>query len=394
MNIAYLFKESVNIWVPCLRYDGSVIEQISHTGGIWNENRLGFVFKLETNPEQLLKIFDIVCVFTVNLPDEDNLIQFQIFGFWERPWRNESKQRSVKNTERSQINSFSFPEKIDLSEILSEYWCEKLETELRSKKYSIQTQRAYIYYNRLFCRTLQKSPEEINTDDLTKFLALMEKNRNYSASAINLAISAIKFFYKYVLKNDSISEQRRPRQDKRLPVVLSKEEIVKILGTEKNPKHRLLLMLIYSSGLRVSEVVSLKTEHIDLSRGVIYIRQGKGMKDRCTMLSEKAAQYIKEYYKCYGIDKWIFPGQKTARHMSIRSAQYIFNKAVRKAGISKNISIHGLRHTFATHLLENGTDIRYIQALLGHANLRTTERYTHVARRSVLNVKSPFDSLV
>ena len=220
----------------------------------------------------------------------------------------------------------------------------------------------------------------------------MEKSQKYSASAINLAISAFKFFFKNVLKNDCISERHRPREDERLPVVLSKDEITKILDMENNPKHRLLLMLAYSSGLRVSEVVSLKKEHIDLSRKAIYVQQGKGRKDRCTLLSEKAARFINEYLALHNIKTWLFPGQNTSRHLSIRSAQYIFDKAIRHAKISKKVSIHSLRHAFATHLLENGTDIRYIQELLGHSSLRTTERYTHVARGSILRIQSPLDS--
>jgi site-specific recombinase XerD len=249
-----------------------------------------------------------------------------------------------------------------------------------------------VYYNRLLCGTLQKFPEKIQQEDITQFLATLEKDREYAASSINLAISAIKFFYKRVLKDDIIKEQRRPRKDERLPMVLSKTEVLKILDMEKNPKHRLLLMLVYSSGLRVSEVVTLKLEHIDLSCKVIYVRLGKGRKDRCTLLSEKAADLMTEYCAFFGIQTWLFPGQPATKHLSIRSAQHIFEKALRNAGILKNISIHSLRHSFATHLLENGTDIRYIQALLGHSSLRTTERYTHIARRSILNIKSPFDS--
>jgi site-specific recombinase XerD len=162
---------------------------------------------------------------------------------------------------------------------------------------------------------------------------------------------------------------------------------------EKNPKHRLLLMLVYSSGLRVSEVVALKKEHIDLSRKVIHVRLGKGRKDRCTLLSEKAAQFIGEYCAYFDIETWLFPGQREARPLTIRSAQHIFDKAVRCAGIAKKVSIHSFRHSFATHLLESGTDIRYIQTLLGHSNIRTTERYTHVACRNVLSIKSPLDTM-
>jgi site-specific recombinase XerD len=237
-------------------------------------------------------------------------------------------------------------------------------------------------------------PEDISPEDLTQFLAAMEKNGEYSVSAMNLAISAIKFLFRNVLKDDKINERHRPRQDERLPIVLSTDEIKRILSMEKNPKHRLLLMLAYSSGLRVSEVVALKKEHIDFSRKVIYIRQGKGRKDRSTILSEKAAQFIEEYINFFNICVWLFPGQKSNCPLTIRSAQHIFDKSLRRAQIFKKISIHGLRHSFATHLLESGTDIRYIQSLLGHANIRTTERYTHVARRNVLKIKSPLDTIL
>jgi len=195
------------------------------------------------------------------------------------------------------------------------------------------------------------------------------------------------------MKDNSINEQHRPRHNARLSTVLSQGEISKILAMENNPKHRLLLMLAYSSGLRVSEVVALKKEHIDLSRKVIYVRLGKGRKDRCTILSEKASRVIAEYCACHNIETWLFPGQIAGRPLTIRSAQHIFDKAVRRAKIAKALSIHSLRHTFATHLLESGTDIRYIQELLGHSSVRTTERYTHVARRSILSIKSPLDSI-
>ena len=176
-------------------------------------------------------------------------------------------------------------------------------------------------------------------------------------------------------------------------MILSKAEINKILSMEKNPKHRLLLMLVYSSGLRVSEVVSLKKEHIDLSRKVIYVLCAKGRKDRCTILSEKAAAFISEYCAFYDIQHWLFPGQRPNQHLTIRSAQHIFDKAIRRSNIQKKISIHNLRHTFATHLLESGTDIRYIQTLLGHANIRTTQCYIHIAHRNVLSIQSPLDTM-
>jgi site-specific recombinase XerD len=211
---------------------------------------------------------------------------------------------------------------------------------------------------------------------------------------MNLAISAFKFFYSQVLKKNIAQEQHRPRQDKRLPAVLAKSEVKLLLDREKNPKHRLLLMLAYSSGLRVSEVIALKREHIDLNRKTVLIHLGKGRKDRYTLLSDRAAAFIKDYCALYAIDSWLFPGQGASPHLTVRSAQSIFDKALVKAGIQKHgLSIHSLRHTFATHLMENGTDIKYIQTLLGHASLRTTERYTHIARRDVLRIQSPLDNL-
>jgi site-specific recombinase XerD len=285
-------------------------------------------------------------------------------------------------------------EAVALPDQFSDFWKKNLETELRSSKYSPRTIRSYIHYNRALCRSLQKQPESIDTDDIKRYLAYLDKERDLSTSSMNLAISAFKFFYGRVLKKNIAREQHRPRQDKRLPAVLAKSEMKLLLDCEKNPKHRLLLMLTYSSGLRVSEVIALRREHIDLNRKTVLIRLGKGRKDRYTLLSDRAAAFIKEYCALFSIDNWLFPGQGASRHLSIRSAQNIFDKALVKAGIQKpGLSIHSLRHTFATHLMENGTDIKYIQELLGHASLRTTERYTHVARRDVLRIQSPLDNL-
>jgi site-specific recombinase XerD len=285
-------------------------------------------------------------------------------------------------------------ESLSLPEQFSDFWQKNLEIELRSRKYSPKTIRSYVYYNRVLCRTLQKKPEAVSTDDIKRYLAYLDKERDLSTSSMNLAISAFKFFYSQVLKKNIAQEQHRPRQDKRLPAVLAKSGVKALLDCEKNPKHRLLLMLAYSSGLRVSEVIALRREHIDLSRKTVLVHSGKGRKDRYTLLSDRAAAFIKDYCALYAIEDWLFPGQGASPHLSVRSAQNIFNKALDKAGIQKpGLSIHSLRHTFATHLIENGTDIKYIQTLLGHASLRTTERYTHIARRDVLRIQSPLDNL-
>jgi site-specific recombinase XerD len=301
--------------------------------------------------------------------DESAPIPISVSGFWERPWEEDCSTEvptipctaEIRITPRAVNKHETFPKPYILAapssapEKLSEYWRVKLEIELRSRKYSAQTRTIYIYFIRTLCRILQRTPEEIGPGDVKKFLAIMEKS-GYSAAAMNLALSAVKFFFRNILNNDSIREQRRPRQDTKLPTVFSKDEIKKMLNMERNPKHRLLLMLVYSSGLRVSEVVVLRKEHIDLSRKVVYIKTGKGRKDRCTILSEKTALFLGEYYYSHRIETWIFPGQPASCHLSIRSAQKIFEKATLRAGIIKKTSIHGLRHTFATHLLENGTD--------------------------------------
>jgi site-specific recombinase XerD len=214
-----------------------------------------------------------------------------------------------------------------------------------------------------------------------------------SASSLNLAISALKFFYHQVLHTFIVFEQKRPREDKKLPAVLSGAEVVAVLSALENLKHRLLLTLTYSSGLRVSEAVSLKFSDIDFGRRTVLIRNGKGRKDRYTMLSDKAVLLLAEYCKSLHAADWVFPGQPATAHLSTRSAQRIFEQALAKAGIAKQASIHSLRHSFATHLMEQGTELRYIQKLLGHSSVKTTERYTHVAKRSVLSVKSPLDML-
>jgi len=391
MDVVYVFYESDVVRIPFYDYDPVLFRLlIFRSGAKWNKIRQEFTFNYEKKKEF---IWNFPVPF-IKIDENSNFLQ--VFGFLGYPVNITPSAINIQDKIcQTRMNSpFAFPVPFTLPEKFSARWLNKLETELRSRKYSPCTQKAYIYYNRLICRTLQKTPEEIRPSDVTEFIALMEKDKDYSSSAMNLAISGIKFFFRNVLKNDDISEHRRPRHDKNLPMVLSKEEVCKVLGMEKNPKHRLLLMLVYSSGLRVSEVVALKREHIDLSRKVIYIKLGKGRKDRSTLLSEKAAQFLEEYYDFFEIEKWLFPGCPATRPLSIRSAQHIFDKAVCNAGITKKITIHGLRHSFATHLLESGTDIRYIQTLLGHANIRTTERYTHVARRSILNIKSPLDTIM
>jgi len=308
-----------------------------------------------------------------------------------------SPARSDTVEEASRPSVASFPaapscESADAAEYFPPYWSEKLETELCARKYSPKTRGAYTNYNKALCRFSRKPPEGITPDDVQKYIAHLEKEKKLSVSSMNLAISSFRFFFGAVMKQAVTCERYRPKQDKKVPVVLSRTEVKKMLDAKTNPKHRILLMLVYSAGLRVGEAVRLKKEHIDLSRKTIIVF-GKGRKERYTLLSDSVCRLIKDYYASFNIETWVFPGAKENSHLSVRSAQHVCEDALRCAGISKGASIHSLRHTFATHLLENGTDIRYIQELLGHSSIRTTERYTHVARRGALRITSPLDNL-
>ena len=173
----------------------------------------------------------------------------------------------------------------------------------------------------------------------------------------------------------------RPKKERKLPNVLSKEEVGKILSSVANEKHKTILYLIYSAGLRVGEVVRLEFSDIDTKRMLIKVRQGKGRKDRYTLLSDKALQQLKKYYMLYKPEKWLFPGGKEDSFLTERSVQKVFEQACLKANIKKQATVHTLRHSIATHLLEGGTDLRYIQELLGHSSSKTTEIYTHVSEK-------------
>jgi integrase/recombinase XerD len=264
-----------------------------------------------------------------------------------------------------------------------------LSNALRTLKYSRRTAQRYIAIADRYARFLDSSLAESTTEDATRFLATLEGTSGASAATINQAISAIRFLYTRVLGKET-SLSRRPKADRRLPDVLSREEALRIVAAPRNVKHKIMLVLAYSAGLRVSEIASLKLSDVDSSRSVILVRSGKGRKDRYTILAVRAKRLLDIYLELYRPTDWLFEGQNGG-HLSTRSIQEVFNSAKERAGIQKNVSIHSLRHSFATHLLEDGTDIRYIQELLGHVNAKTTQIYTHVAKRDFLRIRSPFD---
>lgn len=269
-----------------------------------------------------------------------------------------------------------------------------LRRELAARKYSTKTIKSYVHYNEDFLKFVKKNPLEVTNEDVKDYLFYLAETKDTSASTLNIAINALKFYYGEMLKRDFVYEIKRPKKDKKLPVVLSQEEVSRILSSVDNLKHKAILMLAYSAGLRVSEAVNLKVDDIDQQRRLIHVRAAKGRKDRYTILSEVAFEILRKYREEYGPEEWLFPGAHPKKHITTRTAQAIFEQAREAAEIQKEVTIHSLRHAFATHLLENGVDLRYIQELLGHKSSKTTEIYTHVSNRDLGRIKSPLDSLL
>ncbi|MGD9678661.1 MAG: site-specific tyrosine recombinase/integron integrase [Vulcanibacillus sp.] len=269
-----------------------------------------------------------------------------------------------------------------------------MEKQLRLRGYSTKTQKSYLGHIYRLSLFYKKHPKEYNNEELQKYLLNLLHNEKKSHSYVNQAVSAIKFLYTVVLNKMININLPRPKKEYKLPDVLSQKEVMSLLKSIVNDKHRAILFVTYSSGLRVSEVVRLKIKDIDSSRMMIHIRQGKGKNDRYVILSEVALVELRKYIKKYRPLDWIFPGPEIDKHLTERSVQKIFEKARDNAKIKKNVSVHSLRHSFATHLLEGGIDLRYIQELLGHRNIKTTEIYTHVSKKDISRIKSPLDQII
>ena len=238
-----------------------------------------------------------------------------------------------------------------------------------------------------------EAPENISEEEIIAFLRYLVNERKISTSYQNQSINAIKFYYEKVMRGQrKVYMIDRPREERFLPEVLSTEEIKAILNNTINLKHKAVLMTIYSAGLRVSEAINLKIKDIDSQRMQIRIEQGKGKKDRYTLLSVKTLDILRQYVVVYKPKIWLFEGANGEEY-SRRTIAEILRKSAEKTGIKKHITVHTLRHSFATHLLEAGTDLRYIQSLLGHASSKTTEIYTHITTKGFDRIKSPLDNL-
>ncbi|MBN2454399.1 tyrosine-type recombinase/integrase [Candidatus Woesearchaeota archaeon] len=262
----------------------------------------------------------------------------------------------------------------------------KLETELKLRGFSGNTLTSYLRYNRMLLDFAKKQPEEITEDDVKQYLAAMMEQKK-SGKTVALARAALKFFYEGIM-GKSIVNVKTPKTEKKLPVVLSREEVKRLIDAAPTKKSRLMIMLLYSSGLRLSECVNLKVNDIHTDEKIGWVRKGKGSKDRLFILSEALSKELSGFAKG---SEYIFAGRNG--RMSPRNVQKVVVTAAKRANLGKKISPHTLRHSFATHLLESGTDIRKIQELLGHSNLQTTQIYTRVSAEELKKVKSPLDSL-
>ena len=272
---------------------------------------------------------------------------------------------------------------------------EKFEQWLQSKRYSTNTIKTYkealksflVFYH-------QKELNTITNEDVVLYNINYILKHNLSSSYQNQIVNALKLYFKTVQdKKIDLEKVHRPKRAKVLPNVLSKEEVKMILEAHSNIKHKMMLSLIYSCGFRSGELIALQPVHIDSKRNIVLLKNAKGKKDRIVPLSPKILEMLREYYKLYQPTVYLFEGQIAGSPYDSRSLQQVLKQALQKTKITKPVTLHWLRHSYATHLLESGTDLRYIQELLGHNSSKTTEIYTHVSTKNIQQIKSPFDDL-
>jgi integrase/recombinase XerD len=363
-NFIYEGKEHIKIQFP---YDEELIGIVKLISGRkWsNENKC---WHLENNPENLENTLSILK--EVAIIDAGQLFRIEIIS-------NEKTETSKQL-------------------ILKKHKCPDLYIEkLKLKRYSENTIRTYKYMFIDFINFFpDKNIDEISENDIKLYQLYLVRTKNVSESFQNQSINAIKFYYEKVKHGyKKIYELERPRASKKLPVILSEEEIQLIFQQIINIKHKCILFTIYSGGLRLSELINLKINDIDSNRKVIIIKSAKGKKDRISLLSEKLLDLLRVYFREHKPKEWLFEGQNGGQYAP-RSVENIMKNALEKSKLKKHATVHTLRHCFATHLLEHGTDLRYIQKLLGHSSSKTTEIYTHVTNKTILKIISPLDRII
>ena len=267
-------------------------------------------------------------------------------------------------------------------------------TDLRIRNYAERTQEMYITRVAEMARHFKRSPDTLGSEEVREYLRYLKEEREVSRSAFAQVVGGLRFLYRVTLdRPEMVPHIPYPRQKRRHPVVLSPEEVVRLLQAIGNLKHRTVAMVLYGAGLRISEALALQVRDIDSDRMVITVRHGKGDKDRQVVLSRVLLGALREYWQAYHPRSWLFPGRDPEQPLTGSTIQRALKAARERAGILKPASPHTLRHSFATHLLESGTDLRVIQMLLGHRSLRTTAIYTHVATERLRATVSPLDSL-
>lgn len=259
--------------------------------------------------------------------------------------------------------------------------------EMEIRNFSQKTVQAYVRVFKDFYRACKKPLRSATEDDIKKYLHAKQK-RGLSSQTIAVYANAINFLYRDIYRQAGYQPIRHPKHSKKLPVILSRSEIKSLLAVIPNAKHRLLIALAYGAGLRVSEIVMLRVQDVDCDEFLLHIKNAKGKKDRLSVVPESLGHDIRNMIAGKQADEYLLASDRGGR-LTERSAQAVFTRALKRAGINKPATFHSLRHSFATHLLENGTDVRYVQELLGHANIRTTQLYTHLTNPALKNIRSP-----
>jgi integrase/recombinase XerD len=272
----------------------------------------------------------------------------------------------------------------------------KMIEEMQLRRFSENTQESYLRSVTGLAGHYGISPDMITGDQLKSYFLFLANERKLAWSTINTITAGIRFFYTEILGRKDVALAIPPRKTPRsLPEIFSRSELLALFSSLKNIKHRTMLMAAYGCGLRVSEVISLKAAHIDSNRMMVRICHGKGDKDRYTILSPRLLDELRSYWKAYRPDPkgWLFENRSTKERLSRATPQLVFKEAKKTAGIRKNVTFHSLRHSFSTHLLEAGVDIRTIQILLGHSSITSTAKYLHIARKEISSARSPLDLL-
>ncbi|MGH9632047.1 MAG: tyrosine-type recombinase/integrase [Bryobacteraceae bacterium] len=271
----------------------------------------------------------------------------------------------------------------------------RMTEDMQVRNLALNTQMSYLQQISLFARHFNESPERLGPEDIRAYQVYLTNEKKLAPSSILTAVAALRFLYKVSLKKDWPFQDviPAPQKPQKLPVILSPEEVLQFLDCVGSNKHRTILTTCYAAGLRISEAVCLTASHIDSARMVIRVEQGKGQKDRYVMLSPKLLEILRDWWRAAKPKSWLFPGDIPGQHISTDAVEQACQKARRRCPIPKPTTPHSLRHAFAVHLLESGTDVRTIQLLLGHRSLATTARYLRIATSKVCSTSSPLDLL-